>query len=138
MIDKHSVNLYKLLEMIGDVRMETADNVLLTKVTYNKDYNRYTFYTVTALNRYEHMVTIEPEVLNSITKTAKLSSLENIKVSCNCADYKYRFEAANHNIGLSDIIYSNGQLPVETNPGLIPGICKHITKCVIFLLQRDL
>lgn len=47
----------------------------------------------------------------------------NVKVSCSCPDYCFRFEFANHTVGASDIIYSNGEPPDETNPNYNPGLC---------------
>jgi hypothetical protein len=50
----------------------------------------------------------------------------NVKVSCSCPDYCFRWEVANHKHGASDIIYSNGEPPLERNPNNKPGLCKHL------------
>jgi len=50
----------------------------------------------------------------------------NVKVSCSCPDYCFRFEVANHEAGASDIKYSNGEMPTTTNADMQPGLCKHL------------
>ena len=50
----------------------------------------------------------------------------NVKVSCSCPDYMFRWEYANMTVGASDIIYGNGEAPNVTNPELRPALCKHL------------
>lgn len=50
----------------------------------------------------------------------------NIECSCDCKDFKYRWEVSNKMIGASVIKYSNGAFPVVTNPAMLPSLCKHI------------
>ena len=47
-------------------------------------------------------------------------------VSCSCDDFKYTFEYALNKRGAAKIEYSNGEPPVERNPKLVPGVCKHL------------
>lgn len=47
-------------------------------------------------------------------------------VSCNCEDFGYKCEVALHKFGATDILYSDGSFPQETNPKMIPMACKHI------------
>lgn len=60
----------------------------------------------------------------------------NVKVSCSCPDYTFRWEYANHKAGASDIVYSNGEPPVETNPNMKPGLCKHGLALAKYLRDR--
>lgn len=55
------------------------------------------------------------------------------KVLCQCAceAFVYNFEYANATVGASRLIYSNGQPPVYTNPGLLPGLCVGENELVI-------
>jgi hypothetical protein len=55
------------------------------------------------------------------------------KVTCDCEDYKYRFEVANKAKGASDIKHSNGARPNKTNPQMHPGICKHLLSLLRYL-----
>lgn len=49
-----------------------------------------------------------------------------VLVQCQCEAFVFNFEYANATVGASRLIYSNGQPPVYTNPGLMPGLCKHL------------
>lgn len=51
---------------------------------------------------------------------------KKIHVTCQCYRYLYFYEYALHTVGASDIIYSNGEFPVEKNPSLIKSTCKHL------------
>ena len=50
----------------------------------------------------------------------------DIEASCDCRDFLYRWEVANHKVGAAKIIFSNGEDPVKTNPSERPGLCKHL------------
>lgn len=61
----------------------------------------------------------------------------NIKVSCSCPDYTFAgWEYANHVVGASDIIYGNGEPPVEKNPSNRPGLCKHLLCLAKFIKDK--
>ena len=49
-------------------------------------------------------------------------------VSCTCEYWMFYCEYAMAKFGASDIIHSNGQPPVVTNPGNWPYGCKHVTR----------
>lgn len=49
-----------------------------------------------------------------------------VKVSCACDFFMYYCEYALHKQGAADILYSNGEPPVERNPKLQPSLCKHL------------
>lgn len=60
------------------------------------------------------------------SKTMPVSKQKRVLVSCNCANYVYTWEYANAFHGASKIIYGNGEAPGYTNPGYLPGMCKHL------------
>lgn len=61
----------------------------------------------------------------------------NVKVSCSCPDYTFAgWEYANHKQGASDIIYGNGEPPIEKNPNLKPGLCKHLLALRALIKQK--
>lgn len=64
---------------------------------------------------------VPPQVMNG-------SDLRNMKckVSCDCKDFKFRFEVADYRQSASDLKFSNGRFPTKTNPKNLPGICKHL------------
>ena len=49
-----------------------------------------------------------------------------VKVSCSCEDFLYRWEYVLAKKGASYITYSNGEKSRQTNPANIPGCCKHV------------
>lgn len=53
-------------------------------------------------------------------------SHRKVLVQCQCEAFVFNFEYANATVGASRLIYSNGAPPVYTNPGLMPGLCKHL------------
>ena len=48
-----------------------------------------------------------------------------VQVQCSCYDYLYRLEYANAANNAARIFYGNGDYPIDTNPGLDYGLCKH-------------
>ena len=59
----------------------------------------------------------------------------NCKVTCDCKDFLYRFEVANHKKDASDIQHSNGQTPRIRNPEMSPGLCKHLLGTLKYLIS---
>jgi len=74
-----------------------------------------------------HGIKVASRDKNKYVSSVKfIDSKLNVKVSCSCPDYCFRWEVANHYQKASDIIYSNGEPPTETNAELRPGLCKHL------------
>lgn len=61
-----------------------------------------------------------------------------IKVQCTCEWHMYTCEAALFRIGAADIIYSNGDKPMITNPSMVPSACKHVFKILELAMRRKL
>lgn len=61
-----------------------------------------------------------------------------VKVSCDCDRFTYTYEVALAKQGAADIQRSNGQLPMTTNPRMIPGCCKHIISVVKYIYRNGL
>ena len=55
--------------------------------------------------------------------------------SCDCPYFLYHTEVALMKRSNSDIIFSNGRTPRETNPGNVAHLCKH---CAALLLHPEL
>lgn len=49
-----------------------------------------------------------------------------VEVSCQCPDFWAVWEYALNKKGAAQIKFSNGEKPVEKNPSMIPGCCKHV------------
>jgi hypothetical protein len=54
----------------------------------------------------------------------------HVWVSCDCEYFLYHCEVADQRKGNTDIEYSNGRWPKETNPRGIAHLCKHIVACI--------
>lgn len=63
---------------------------------------------------------------------------KNVKVSCSCSDFMYRWEWSLNRKGAADIIYGNGDPPDDKNPTMIPGTCKHVVAFWEYLEDKDL
>lgn len=56
-----------------------------------------------------------------------ISRQKKVMVSCNCENWTFTWEYACAVHGCAKVLYGNGEPPIYTNPGLVPGLCKHIT-----------
>lgn len=65
-----------------------------------------------------------------------LSKCPAIKVGCDCERHKFTYEVALYLKGASNIIYSNGAYPFETNFQGKPGCCKHILKALELVKRK--
>ncbi len=66
-----------------------------------------------------------------------ISSQKSVFVTCNCDDYKYRFEYPNTLNGASAIINSNGEPTFNRNPTFRPGLCKHLVAFAEYLVRNS-
>lgn len=61
-----------------------------------------------------------------------------VKVSCSCPDFCFMAEYALWKKGSADLVYSNGEPPVDKNPRMIPMACKHLAAFWFYLDEKDL
>lgn len=59
-----------------------------------------------------------------------------VRVSCTCPYFMYYCEAALHKHAAADIVYSNGDRPVVTNPSMVPMCCKHLVKVLEKIAEK--
>ncbi len=76
-------------------------------------------------------------------RTKYVSSVEfhgddRVKVSCSCSDFTFRWEYALAEKGGADIVYGNGDPPVDRNPSMKPGCCKHVVALLFLSQERGL
>ena len=71
-----------------------------------------------------------------VTMFTFLDKKLNIKASCSCPDFFYRWEVALHHKGAADIQYSTGTDPDVTNPGMVAGCCKHLIALRTYLKEK--
>lgn len=68
----------------------------------------------------------------------EIFSRQNIKVSCSCSDFMFRWEYALEKKGGADLVYGNGDPPVDRNPALKPGVCKHLLALIDRAKEKSL
>ena len=71
------------------------------------------------------------------------SMLENhgsgrFRLSCSCDDFMFRWEYALAMRDGAQILYGNGEPPVDTNPRMKPGCCKHLIALIFLAKQRKI
>lgn len=59
-------------------------------------------------------------------------------IAHNCENYVYWWEYANARCGAAYLIYSNGEPPVWTNPGMSVGLCKHLVALSKIVIEENL
>lgn len=57
---------------------------------------------------------------------------------CTCENFVYYWEYANARHGASYMIYCNGEMPVWTNPAMVPGLCKHLVALAKISIEENL
>lgn len=61
-----------------------------------------------------------------------------VRLSCSCDDFMFRWEYALAARGGAQILYGNGEPPVDTNPRMKPGCCKHLIALIYLAKQRKI
>lgn len=63
---------------------------------------------------------------------------KRVLVQCGCENYVFTWEYANARCGAAYLIYSNGEPPVWTNPGMAVGLCKHLIALAKIVIEENL
>ena len=61
-----------------------------------------------------------------------------VRLSCSCDDFMYRWEYALFIRDGAQILYGNGEPPVDTNPRMKPGCCKHLIALIFLAKKRQI
>lgn len=56
---------------------------------------------------------------------------------CSCEDWMFMWEYAWHAHGSTEIKYGDGSAPLMTNPGMKPGMCKHLIRLAGHVLDLE-
>lgn len=137
---KNGMSLTEILRKCQRVDIDGSKSVAVVSDSVRKQRNALVTTTKTrpgpGENRYHyHNQRVYP-VDRSYTGT--LAACPAVKVSCTCERHLYTYEVALWKRGAADIIYSNGAMPNETNPRLIPGCCKHIIQVCRYIFRENL
>lgn len=60
-----------------------------------------------------------------------------VVLSCSCDDFWAVWEVALSAQGAARVEYSNGERPIERNPTMIPGCCKHLYRLGTRLIEKN-
>lgn len=63
---------------------------------------------------------------------------KRVLAQCTCENYVFTWEYANARCGAAYLIYSNGEPPVWTNPGMAVGLCKHLIALAKIVIEENL
>jgi len=126
-----------LLKKVWAVQLKTSKYVNIAKVDIvsNREINFVTVTRIPGEAPRLHRVRVYSSDPNY---PDRLVDCKSVRYECDCADHKYRKEVADSLHYISDIKYSNGNMPLETNPGMVPGICKHAFKALMYIYQHRL
>jgi len=81
--------------------------------------------------KHDHRVTI------FVPNDDEFSAKARVITDCDCFDAMFRYEyVMAQKYGTSFMYRCNGEPPIETNPGMRPGICKHVRFALQHLLKR--
>ena len=72
------------------------------------------------------------------TYKGALIDCPQIILHCQCARHQFMWEYALWEVGAANIITSNGNKPVETNPRMRAGCCKHAVMSYLKLKERKI
>ena len=61
-----------------------------------------------------------------------------LRVACDCEDFIYRWAYALRRKGACAVKLDNDKPPLDTNPTLIPGVCKHVYRVLAYLKRNKL
>jgi len=127
--------MMKLSELVRLSERMRRINARFVKITgYKTGFDANNVPTAVCRTRTPLEYTIGHKVVKAKDQKPYTSSIKfldkklNVKVSCSCPDYLFRWEVANHLVGASDVIYSSGEMPEGTNPDHRPGMCKHLLR----------
>ncbi len=133
---KNNVSFQTLFRSFRSPEIMTARYVSLEKVNpfdpRNPHINASTITSIPGQIPRRHYQQISPK--NPVYR-GDLYICPAIKISCECPRFLYFWEYALWYHGAADIIYSNGEPPIDTNPQLRPSACKHLLTLMSWINQ---
>jgi hypothetical protein len=136
-----------LLNYVNQARKDKAKKMSVSSLTgtatstsenWNFSYKSDMSHSTTG-KRFQGRITYE----NSDVAKSSNASADDIfcSVDCQCPDYKYRWAYANNNkdagpMGNDSLNQCNGNRPIQTNPYLTPGLCKHLVSLHDYLKTK--
>lgn len=124
------VSWKKVVRSSPENRFQAAEAVRISKLKVSRKQGMLSKLTCETRTKGETYIT-EIEFLTP-------GNTDKVKLSCNCADFVYRWEYALYRHGGADIRYGDGTPADKTNPANYPGCCKHLIAARWLAEQKDL
>lgn len=124
----------ELVKKTAKLQIKNSKYVSITSVKRNTKKPLIKFTTVTKEPGQQPRTHVQRIYATDPNYKGPLYLCSSIRVTCSCGDHLFRAEVALSYRNAADIIYSNGNFPIETNPTLKPQVCKHILKCLLFMI----
>lgn len=123
------LTLPQIIKRTTRLRHEGAKYVRMTDVKKGYDskgrgYVACASYSTHIINN-EGRPVKNPNPQKYVTVFVFLDEQLHVQMSCSCADFTFRWETALHEKGAAEIEYSNGDMPMSTNPQMRAACCKH-------------
>ena len=116
---------------------------LVRVVAYKTGRDKAGLATVVAKTYTPKEYNMQLKLVNAKDQNKYVSSIKfldkklNVKLACSCPDFVFAgWEFALHQNGAADIIYGNGEPPLEKNPEMRPGCCKHLLALRAIVKQK--
>lgn len=132
------INAVQFIRKVAKTQLINSNYVKLQSVQRHKTKPLIKFTTVTKEPGQQARVHVQRIYAADPNYKGPLFQCPALKLACDCGNNLFQWEVANAYRGASDIIYSNGDMPIETNPGMRPGCCKHLLKCLMFMVYAKI
>jgi len=129
--------------MNSSEKMRKMNARFVKVVAFKKGYNRLgqataIAKTYTPLEFNSAKTVVRSRDLNRyVSSIVFLDKKLNVKVSCSCPDFLFRWEYPLYANGAADIVYGNGDPANTTNPGNVPGMCKHLIALRVLIKNSE-
>lgn len=128
----------QLIKKVAKTQLNNSKYVQIKSVKKSKTKPLVKFTTITKEPGEQPRTHIQRIYATDPNYQGPLYLCPSIRVTCSCGNFLFQWEVSNAYRGISDIVYSNGDFPIVTNPNLKPGVCKHLLKCLMFLIYAKL
>lgn len=133
------MTLTKLMKSTPDKVIEASKKIRLLSIKRNKKTGEYNAIAQSvepgSKVSKKHKLKIKFKNLNDFNKGKNFFN-SDVMVYCDCEYFMYYLEVALSKKGISEVLLSNGKLPIEKNPMMKTYLCKHLYKLALYLYNK--
>jgi len=129
------MTMQKLMDKTPQGRRNSAQSVVIREVKVTKTTYKTLKYKAKTWSRTDSVGNIKGGK-PTIHKTMVETNGKQVVVDCDCEDFMYFWEYALNRKKAARLTRSNGEPPVDKNPRMVPGVCKHVYALGEKLLNR--